>query len=247
MSDDTCVFFCDREGRVLEMLKDDLSVLEAGRSMFSILDEDSVEKGSEFLKRLRTQGHAYNWEVVLREGEGIPVAHLTGWSVEGDLLVIMVRNPSQVTQVPEARFPEAKRREDYYRMLEEVTRLNNELTNAHRRLAKQSARLGFEKERFEKTLSSIGDGVISTDKHMRISFVNEVGLDLLGWKEEEVLGHRLDEVFQIFDGESGEDLTHLFSRTLEEGKRIKLPPSTLLKASEGDHLPISDTLAPVED
>ena len=47
------------------------------------------------------------------------------------------------------------------------------------------------------TLSSIGDGVISTDAEGRVSFMNGVAEALTGWTRNEAMGQALDAVFRI--------------------------------------------------
>lgn len=59
--------------------------------------------------------------------------------------------------------------------------------------------LAHEKAKAEATLASIGDGVIIVDSDGKITFLNQSAQNLLGWKNEEVLGKL------IFDTVSLED------------------------------------------
>lgn len=54
-----------------------------------------------------------------------------------------------------------------------------------------------EKEQAQVTLSSIADGVITTDIVGRINFVNPAALKLTGYTQEELLGHKIDRVIAI--------------------------------------------------
>ena len=58
-------------------------------------------------------------------------------------------------------------------------------------IAQISDRLAMEKELFRITLASIGDGVITTDQHGRITYLNPSAEHLTGWRNAEVAGQPL--------------------------------------------------------
>jgi len=62
-------------------------------------------------------------------------------------------------------------------------------------------RLEYAKAKDEATLSSIADGVISTDVSGKIMMINKATEDMLGWKNKEVVGKFIHEAFPIFKGE----------------------------------------------
>ncbi|MDP9170628.1 MAG: PAS domain S-box protein, partial [Acidobacteriota bacterium] len=59
------------------------------------------------------------------------------------------------------------------------------------------------RERFEITLASIGEGVISTDPQGCVTFMNEVASSLTGWAVKEAAGQPLESVFKPRPEESG--------------------------------------------
>jgi PAS domain S-box-containing protein len=81
------------------------------------------------------------------------------------------------------------------------------------------------RERFEVTLASIGDGVISTDAQSRITFMNEVASSLTGWT--------------IADA-SGKPLDRFFNKRIEETGPVMI-------SRDGRERPISETSAPIRD
>ena len=52
-------------------------------------------------------------------------------------------------------------------------------------------------ELLKVTLNSIGDAVIATDTGGRITFINPVGQDLTGWKENDAIGIPVETVFHV--------------------------------------------------
>ena len=63
------------------------------------------------------------------------------------------------------------------------------------------SRLGNHQQWFRLTLQSIGDAVVVTDRHSKITFINPAAEELLGRKFSVVKGKQCDEVMQIQKGE----------------------------------------------
>ena len=57
-------------------------------------------------------------------------------------------------------------------------------------------------EELSTTLHSIGDGVISTDKHGIVLFMNQVAERITGWNIAEAKGKNITEVFKILNEET---------------------------------------------
>ncbi|MTK63775.1 MAG: EAL domain-containing protein [Methanobacterium sp.] len=73
------------------------------------------------------------------------------------------------------------------------------LEEAQRDLLERSSELFQEKERLLVTLQAIGDGVISTNQHGEISFMNLIAETLTGWSLDDALGKRLSDVLNLID------------------------------------------------
>ena len=97
------------------------------------------------------------------------------------------------------------------------------------------------------TLRSIGDAVIATDKDGLITFMNPVAEGLLGWKQEEVSGKKLKDVFNIINRETRQRVENPVNRVLHEGVNVGLANHTILIARDGTEIPIDGSAAPIKD
>ena len=95
------------------------------------------------------------------------------------------------------------------------------------------------------TLSSIGDGVITTDIQGRVTFMNPVAAAVTGWPEAEALGKDITEVFQIINEYTRQVVENPIARVLHEGTVVGLANHPLLIARDGVERPIDDSSAPI--
>jgi PAS domain S-box-containing protein len=96
------------------------------------------------------------------------------------------------------------------------------------------------------TLTSIGDGVLVTDKDGRIKVLNHVARELTGWGDDAV-GEPLGKVFVIVNEETRLPAENPVERVLRDGKVVGLANHTILKRRDGRELPIDDSAAPIID
>ena len=97
------------------------------------------------------------------------------------------------------------------------------------------------------TLQSIGDAVLATDEHARITLINRVAERLTGWSDNEALGRPIDAVFDIINEETRAKAANPVARVLEEGIVIGLANHTALISRDGQEWPIADSGAPILD
>ena len=71
------------------------------------------------------------------------------------------------------------------------------------------------------TLTSIGDGVIATDEHGRVRFINPIAMEQTGWSHSGAFGRSLREVFPLVSESSREpiDLLGLFDGTAASAQK----------------------------
>lgn len=97
------------------------------------------------------------------------------------------------------------------------------------------------------SLRSIGDAVIATDNHSRVTFMNPIAEELTGWKLAEAAQQELDTVFVIISKDSRKTMPNPVKKVLETGMIMGLPNHTILIAKDGAEVPINDSAAPIQD
>jgi len=97
------------------------------------------------------------------------------------------------------------------------------------------------------TLRSIGDGVIATDAHGRVTMMNPVAEQLTGRTLLEARGKTLGEVMQLINGVTRKPIETPVARVLREGLVAGLAQDTLLVHPDGHEIPIADSAAPIRE
>ncbi len=105
----------------------------------------------------------------------------------------------------------------------------------------------YEKELFETTLLSVGDGVISTDAEANVLFMNKVAEQLTGWRADEAKGRPFTEIFRIVSGAERTKCPDPVSQVLQQGSAVTLLHDTILIARDGVERYIDDSASPILD
>jgi len=96
-------------------------------------------------------------------------------------------------------------------------------------------------------MSSIGDAVITTDLKERVTLINAVAQEMIGWTEAEAEGRPLMEVFRIINEQTREPNENPVVRILQEGSSASLADYALLVARDGRETPVDGSAAPIKD
>ena len=97
------------------------------------------------------------------------------------------------------------------------------------------------------TLKSIGDAVITTDSQGFVTFMNPVAEALTSWKQEEVLGNHLTNVFQTINQKTRHAVENPATMALRQGVTVVLENPILLIDKNGKEIPIDDSAAPIKN
>ena len=105
--------------------------------------------------------------------------------------------------------------------------------------------IAAQRERLQITLTSIGDGVISTDADGNVTYLNQVAQSLTGWTNEEATGLPLTTIFNIINESTRLPVENPVMRALRDGRIVGLANHTILLARDGVERPIDDSAAPI--
>jgi len=113
---------------------------------------------------------------------------------------------------------------------------------------RQAERQVREREAWLKiVMSSIGDAVITTDLKGRVTLINPVAQEIVGWTEAEAEGRPLMEVFRIINEQTrqpGEDPVRRVLRGVPSGGHAD---HDLLLTRDGGETPVDKNAAPIKD
>jgi PAS domain S-box-containing protein len=96
-------------------------------------------------------------------------------------------------------------------------------------------------------MSSIGDAVITTDLDGRVTLINPMAQEMVGWTEAEAQGRPLTEVFRIINEQTGQPSENPVVRVLWGGSSASLADRYVLTSRDGRKTPVDYSAAPIKD
>ncbi|HHX23256.1 MAG TPA: PAS domain S-box protein [Thermoanaerobacterales bacterium] len=122
----------------------------------------------------------------------------------------------------------------------------------HFEKAKQMERLSKEElskqhKKFEVTLKSIGDGVITTNVKGVVDFINPIAEEITGYFEGEAVGKHISQIFQKINENTGEPAKIPIETVIEKGVVKGLANHTALIRKDGSIVSIADSAAPIKN
>jgi len=108
-------------------------------------------------------------------------------------------------------------------------------------------RLASEKKRLSVTLSSIAEGVISTDTSGRIVLINEIATTMTGFTREKACGMGIGSVLHLRDAQGKEVAARLLEEVLSGKKVLTLSRDLTLSGQDGSDIPVSISGSPIHD
>ncbi|SIP90386.1 PAS domain S-box-containing protein/diguanylate cyclase (GGDEF) domain-containing protein [Janthinobacterium sp. TND4EL3] len=101
------------------------------------------------------------------------------------------------------------------------------------------------KELAEVTLSSIGDGVMTTDPQGKTRYLNRVAEQLTGWSNDMAQGQDIQDTLSLLDEHTGQAPEHVAIKCLRLRQAIGMSTHTLLLTREGRRIAIEESAAPI--
>lgn len=107
--------------------------------------------------------------------------------------------------------------------------------------------LSQEKELAQITLESIGDGVITTDAHGHITYLNPIAAELTSWPLTQAKGKPLDMVFEVIYESTLQPAENLVEQALHTGRRLSCTEHLALVNRQRQQYSIEESAAPIRD
>jgi diguanylate cyclase len=106
------------------------------------------------------------------------------------------------------------------------------------------AALAEERETLRVTLEAIADGVISTGRDGRITFINPVATQITGWSQAEALGRPVEDVFRLVD-ENGRAIGNPVSKCLAGNMPQHVDEDVYLVTRSGHRPDVRSSVCPI--
>ena len=107
-----------------------------------------------------------------------------------------------------------------------------------------------EKNLAQVTLAAVADGVITTDRAGRITYMNPVAEELTGWPMADAAGQPLTDVYELVNEVTGEPLENPVSRLMRRSANNRGNTSAVHRAlhrRDGKSISVQDAAAPIRD
>lgn len=210
-----------------------------------------VRRLGDALERLGRKGiDAVLLDLMLPDDEGITVFNRVLEAAPGALILILTATGDEAVTLQALRSGAhdylVKSRADPHWSPRALRHAEERKTTA-RALRVAEEALFAEKERAEVTLNSIGDGVIATDLHGRLTYLNLVAEGMTGWPLREAQGRSLTEVFRIIHGTTRHPAPNPALCAIAENRDVGLAADSLLIRRDGVEAAIEDSAAPIHD
>lgn len=156
------IFLMDMQGRILKVICDDFNLYSniVDENFLTIVDDDSKTKFLRFLISISSNDAEIFWDINFNLFGKIEKYSLTGAKIDGDTIVLVTQDALKLDGIYEdlmkinneqinyfrnilKKYSEDRQNKDktFMEMLDEISRLNNELANAQRELVKKNMEL----------------------------------------------------------------------------------------------------------
>ena len=104
--------------------------------------------------------------------------------------------------------------------------------------------LFLERQKAKITLQSIGDAVITTNKHGQIEYLNPIAENMTGWNLSEAMGKEFTKVVQLLDSQNNSYVDNPVIRCMQHGEFVELNDNIMLVSRDLRRYPVHQTITP---
>ncbi|BDA77978.1 hypothetical protein LPTSP3_g09080 [Leptospira kobayashii] len=131
-------------------------------------------------------------------------------------------------------------------MRERMERMEAEVFIRAKEAIEANEGLRNSQENLSVTLNSIGDAVLTTDSEARVTRLNPVAEQLIGWTQREAIGRSVTDIFNIISNETRQPVSIPVIDALTQGTIQGLTNSILISRDGKEHA-IADSCAPIRN
>ncbi|MBU2445278.1 MAG: PAS domain-containing protein [Bacteroidetes bacterium] len=122
---------------------------------------------------------------------------------------------------------------------------NNRQRTIYKELYNKEKELWQNQEKFNVTMDSLGEGVITVNLDAKVQYMNRVAEDLTEWNFREARGRNLNEVYPVKNEETGQRENNILDKVIKHGIIKELANHTILITKSGKEIPVLDTGTPI--
>jgi diguanylate cyclase (GGDEF)-like protein/PAS domain S-box-containing protein len=125
--------------------------------------------------------------------------------------------------------------------------VNKIIGNRFKRILSQYQHIFMSEEKLSRTLSSVGDGVITVDSQGTVEFMNSIAESLTGWEKEKACGLLFDTIYKVVDEDTEESIDSPIKNVFQDNAIIDITRTKILVNKNGDKRVIDDTVSPIKN
>lgn len=100
---------------------------------------------------------------------------------------------------------------------------------------------------FATTLNCLGEAVIATDTHGRVTFLNLAAETFTGWTQASAIGQDISAIFRLTHTTTGDPIENPAFRILRDGTMYEAIQPCVLHTQHSHTIPVEDSATPIRD
>lgn len=227
-----------------------------GHPMSKIFSSDNLDDTTRMtnFRRALNSGVVNDVEALFQTHEGKTMPVSLSWTItrnrDGDILGTTFIGRDITERIRSKELLQRSRDELQMRVAEQTRELKISNDMLRKEIAERlltEERLAAEKESLSVTLSSLAEGVITTDKNGTITLLNKAAEQLCGWLHSEACGHHISEVITLLHAKDRTPCPDPIGAVLHLDEQAPPGEELILRKRDGQEVMITNSGAPMHD